>query len=40
VERVLEITGLDEWVTDWDPEWGAPVAELLPDSVWDRTTVP
>lgn len=21
VRRVLEITGLDAWVTDWDPEW-------------------
>lgn len=21
VNRVLEITGLDTWVTDWDPRW-------------------
>jgi anti-anti-sigma factor len=21
VHRVLEITGLDTWITDWDPEW-------------------
>lgn len=21
VYRVLEITGLDTWVTDWDPKW-------------------
>jgi len=21
VHRVLEITGLDTWVTDWDPHW-------------------
>lgn len=21
VHRVLQITGLDEWVTDWDQEW-------------------
>lgn len=21
VHRVLEITGLDTWVTDWDPKW-------------------
>jgi stage II sporulation protein AA (anti-sigma F factor antagonist) len=38
VKRVLEITSLDEWVTDWDPEWDASIAELLHDSVWDRTT--
>jgi anti-anti-sigma factor len=27
VYRVLEITGLDIWVTDWDPAWsnGSPV---------------
>jgi anti-anti-sigma factor len=26
VYRVLEITGLDTWVTDWNPEWsGSPV---------------
>jgi anti-anti-sigma factor len=23
VYRVLEITGLDTWVTDWDPRWSA-----------------
>jgi anti-anti-sigma factor len=23
VYRVLEITGLDIWVTDWDPKWSA-----------------
>jgi anti-anti-sigma factor len=39
VHRVLEITGLDKWVTDWDPEWAeTPQAEFLPDSVWNRTT--
>ena len=39
VQRVLEITGLDGWVSDWDPEWAdAATAELLPDSVWDRST--
>ena len=21
VHRVLEITGLDVWITDWDPDW-------------------
>jgi anti-anti-sigma factor len=21
VHRVLEITGLDMWITDWDPDW-------------------
>lgn len=21
VHRVLEITGLDGWITDWDPDW-------------------
>jgi anti-anti-sigma factor len=21
VHRVLELTGLDTWVTDWEPEW-------------------
>lgn len=21
VSRILEITGLDTWVTDWDPQW-------------------
>lgn len=27
VHRVLEITGLDIWITDWDPKWsnGSPV---------------
>jgi anti-sigma B factor antagonist len=27
VYRVLEITGLDTWVTDWNPEWsdGSPM---------------
>lgn len=39
VQRVLEITGLDGWVTDWDPSWDdVPIAELLPDSVWNRAT--
>lgn len=38
VQQVLEITGLDGWITDWDPEWAyAPVAELLPDSVRNGT---
>jgi anti-sigma B factor antagonist len=23
VERVLEITGLDTWVEDWDPAWSS-----------------
>ena len=23
VQRVLEITGLDTWVTDWDPAWSS-----------------
>jgi anti-anti-sigma factor len=23
VLRVLEITGLDTWVTDWDPQWSS-----------------
>lgn len=23
VYRVLEITGLDTWVTDWDPKWSS-----------------
>jgi anti-anti-sigma factor len=39
VQRVLEITGLDGWVTDWNPEWvDVSIPELLPDSVWNRTT--
>ncbi len=21
VHRVLELTGLDVWITDWDPKW-------------------
>ena len=27
VLRVLEITGLDMWITDWDPAWsqGCPL---------------
>ncbi|MGP0031814.1 MAG: STAS domain-containing protein [Acidimicrobiales bacterium] len=27
VQRVLEITGLDTWITDWDPAWsnGCPL---------------
>jgi anti-anti-sigma factor len=23
VHRVLEITGLDTWITDWEPEWSS-----------------
>ena len=39
VHRVLQITGLDDWVTDWDSAWGGPfAAELLPYSVWNRVT--
>lgn len=26
VYRVLEITGLDTWVTDWDPKWSSDSA--------------
>jgi anti-anti-sigma factor len=26
VSRVLEITGLDSWVADWDPEWSGGTA--------------
>jgi anti-sigma B factor antagonist len=26
VRRVLEITGLTEWLSDWDPNWLAPDA--------------
>jgi anti-anti-sigma factor len=26
VYRVLEITGLDVWVTDWDPKWSSDSA--------------
>jgi anti-anti-sigma factor len=26
VYRVLEITGLDTWVTDWDPKWASDSA--------------
>jgi anti-anti-sigma factor len=26
VYRVLEITGLDMWVTDWDPDWSGDSA--------------
>lgn len=26
VSRVLEITGLDTWITDWDPNWADPSA--------------
>jgi stage II sporulation protein AA (anti-sigma F factor antagonist) len=38
VQRVLEITGLDGWVTDWDPEWAdVPIVELLRDSDWTTT---
>ena len=30
VHRVLEITGLDTWVTDWNPAWSnLPVSELV-----------
>jgi anti-sigma B factor antagonist len=39
VRLVIEMLGLDELVTDWDPEWGGPsAAGLLPDSVWKRRT--
>jgi len=33
VYRVLEITGLDTWVTDWNPEWSvqsAPAPDPAP----------
>jgi anti-anti-sigma factor len=34
IQALLEMTGLDELSTDWDPAWeGPPAAELLP--VWD-----
>jgi anti-anti-sigma factor len=26
VERVLQITGLSGWLTDWDPRWESPSA--------------
>ena len=29
VARVLEITGLDTWITDWDPKWAGPSAKRL-----------
>ena len=24
VERVLQLTGLDTWIVDWDPDWPDP----------------
>jgi anti-anti-sigma factor len=37
VRRVLEITGLESWITEWDPAWSRPsTAALLPDSVFNR----
>ena len=33
VQALLEMTGLDELLTDWDPAWEGPsAAELLPES--------
>jgi anti-sigma B factor antagonist len=33
VQALLEVTGLDELVTDWDPEWEKPsAADPLPES--------
>ncbi len=26
VHRVMEITGLDTWVTDWNPQWSSELA--------------
>lgn len=41
VRRVLEIKGLDDWITDWDPYWWGPfISELIPDSVWARMIRP
>jgi anti-sigma B factor antagonist len=38
VRRVLELTGLDSWITEWDPAWSRPArAALLPDSVFNQT---
>lgn len=43
VYRVLEITGLDTWVTDWNPEWSnlsvsAPAPEnRLPSTPSEQT---
>ena len=31
VYRVLEITGLDTWITDWDPKWSdGPAVQCAP----------
>ena len=39
VRRVLEITGLDCWITEWDPAWSRPsTAVSLSDPVFDRTS--
>jgi anti-anti-sigma factor len=41
LRRALEIVGLDDWITDWDPYWWGPfISELIPDSVWARTIQP
>jgi anti-anti-sigma factor len=38
VRRVLEVTGLDCWLTEWDPAWSSPSAEARrPDPVFYQT---
>jgi anti-anti-sigma factor len=32
VSRVLEITGLDTWITEWDPKWADPSASARTQS--------
>ena len=34
VQKVLEITGLDVWITDWDEAWSEPSTLELPNSTW------
>jgi anti-anti-sigma factor len=36
VQKVLEITGFDLWLTDWDPAWSEPSALKLPNSAWNE----
>jgi stage II sporulation protein AA (anti-sigma F factor antagonist) len=33
VARVLEITGLDTWIAEWDPKWADPSVAHVPATV-------